>query len=154
MSQETFSPFTSSDSSYSRDLGIGFAMAVATALIGAYVCANVIHSFGEFGALELLLLGWLAGSAARKMMSRPRKIVGYAMAAAVIIATLVSEVAWIRWNIVGVDSWGKAIGLLPTFCQQYPISALVAGLCGFFGASTAYKEAGLRYRTIQVVVEE
>lgn len=153
MSQETMSPFASSDPSYSRDLGIGFALAIATVLVGGYVCANVVHSFGEMGALVFLLLGWLAGTAGRKMMSRPRKPVGYAIAVAVIIAMLISEVAWIRWNIVDVESWSQAIGLLPTFFREYTMSAVVATVCAIFGASTAYREAGLRYRIVQVIEE-
>ena len=87
-------------------------------------------------------------------MSRPRKVVGYAIAVAVILAMVIAEVCWIRWNIKGVDSWGAAIALLPQFCQQYQWDAIVAGLATFFGASSAYRRAGVRYRLVQVVEED
>lgn len=149
MSQDTTSFQTST--SYSRDIGIGAAIAIVTALGGGYVCAKVIHGFGEMGVMLLLLLGWLAGSAARKLMTRPRKVVGYLIGGAVVLAMLIAEVAWIRWNIKDVESWGKAISLLPTFCQQYSMSAIIAVVCSIFGASSAYREAGVRYRIVQVV---
>ena len=138
---------------YSRDLSIGIAIAVATLVGGGAACGWLVNRFGEFGAFSFLLLGWIAGLAARTFMKRPRKSVGYAVAAAVVIAMLIAEVTWIRWNIQDVDGWGKAISLLPDFCQRFTMSAFLAGLCAFFGASSAYREAGVRYKLVRVVEE-
>ena len=152
MSMETHLA-NSADAHHSRDIGIGIAVAIVTALLGGFICAQIVHRFGEIGAFIFLLLGWVAGLAARKLMTRPRKLAGYMVAAAVILAMLISQVSWIRWNIEDVDSWGEAISLLPTFCKEFQMSALIAALCGIFGASSAYREAGVRYRLVQVVEE-
>lgn len=153
MSAETTELKNAVDSDYFRDLGIGIAVAVATVIGGGAACGWFVNRFGEFGACFLLLLGWVAGLAARSLMKRPRKIVGYAIAVAVVIAILIAQVTWIRWNIRDVDGWGKAITLLPDFFQQYTRAAFVSGLCAFFGASSAYREAGVRYKLVRVVEE-
>lgn len=139
------------DARKGMDLGIGFALALVTVLLGGYLCAKAIDNFGEMGAVSLWLLGWVAGVSAKQAMSRPRKVVGYAMAVAVVLAFLFAEVAWIRWNIKDIDGWGQAIGMLPVFFQQFQMSALAAGIFAFFGASTAYRSAGVRYRMVQVI---
>lgn len=141
------------DAKQGLDLGIGFAIALLTIGLGGFLCARAIDNFGEIGAVALWVLGWSAGTAAKQVMSRPRKLVGYALAIAVIIAFLVAEVAWIKWNIKDVEGWGQAIGLLPMFCQQFQWSALLGAICAFFGASTAYSTAGVRYRIVKVVEE-
>ena len=141
------------DSREGLDLAIGFALALMTAALGGFLCAKAIDRFGEIGAISIWALGWVVGTAAKQVMSRPRKFVGYALAVAVIIAFLVAEVAWIRWNIKDVEGWGQAIGLLPMFFQQFQWSALLGAIFAFFGASTAYSKAGVRYRVVHVVEE-
>lgn len=153
MAMETTETYHAAESNYSRDLGIGIAVAVAAVIVGGVVCVWAVNRFDDIGAFSFLLLGWIAGPAARKLMTRPRKVVGYALAAAVVVAMLIAEVTWIRWNILDVDGWGQAISLLPDFVEQFTSSAFIAGFCAFVGASSAYREAGVRYKMVQVVEE-
>ena len=153
MSMEATSSQSQDNPESSRDIAIGIGVAIVSVVMGGVICALVVHRFGELGSIVFLLLGWLAGAAARKLMSRPRKVVGYCVAAAVISAMLIAEVAWIRWNIEDVESWGQAIGLLPTFFKEFQMTALVAVLFSLFGANSAYREAGVAYRLVRVVEE-
>ena len=141
----------STDMTSQRDLVIGSVAAICTMALGGYLCALAVDRFGEMGGVSFWLLGWVAGSIAKALMSRPRKQIGYAMAISVVMAMLIAEVCWIRWNIKDVDSWSKAVSLFPQFCREYQISVISAALFTFFAASSAYSQAGKRYRLVEVV---
>lgn len=82
-------------------------------------------------------MGWTT----RKFLS-PSRFVGYVLISAVILALVVAETCWIKWNIVGVETWPQAIGKLWLFVQTYQVDSLIAGLMAFFGASSAFRQTG------------
>ena len=61
------------------------------------------------------------------------------------------EVCWIYWNIEGgSESLYAAIRLLPKFVQTYQITVLIGAIFTVFGAMSAYRQAGVRYRLVEV----
>ena len=142
---------TSQADSIALDLAIAGGIGILVATLGGYLCGLAIEQFGELGSLSVAVLGWFGGTTVRKLMSRPRPLAGWILVIAVFVAIIVAETMWIRWNIKDVNDWGKAVSLLPQFCKQYSTSALFAGIFAVFGAISAYREAGIRYRVVQIV---
>lgn len=125
------------------------ALGVATVLFGGYLGGCAIDEFGRLGGAALWGAGALAGFIASKTVV-PQKNFGYALAAAVVLAFFVAEACWIHWNIVGAEAWPAAIAKLPEFFSTYTFDAAIGGLFTFFGAQSAYSNAGMRYRYVRV----
>ena len=133
-----------------RDLAITVVLTIAAALGGGYVCGLVLDKYGEFGSVSLWLLGWIVGAVAAKLI-KPHRVAGYLLAGGVVAAFVVAEVCWIRLNIENAEQWWEAAKRFPLFLQQFQLSALIAGLMTFFGAGSAYRQAGQRVRYVAVV---
>ena len=132
------------------DLGISIGLALATFVGGGYLCGLALEQFGSLGAISLWATGGIAGFVAAKLI-KPHKVAGYVLAAGVVLAFVVAEICWIHWNIVGAEEWPTAISMFPTFLKEYQMDALMGAIFTFFGAASAYRQAGRRYRYIQVV---
>ena len=118
---------------------------------GGFLCGVLVSEFGEFGSIALWGLGALAGFVSRKITVTPCKGVAWGLVVACAIAAVIAETCWLRWNTVpGQEGWLKAISLLPTFVQNYTLSAAMAVLFTAFGASSAFFQAGRRYRRVVV----
>jgi len=133
-------------------LPIAIAWGVIVAVGGGFACGALLHAVGMLGAIGLWGLGALAGFVSRKITVTPCKGVAWGLVAAVAIAFLLAETYWIRNNIVQADGqWVKAITLLPTFAAQGGTVAMFIGaLFTAFGASSAFFQAGKRFRRVVV----
>jgi len=148
-------PFAASQSGVSVratgvDVGISVGLALAMLAAGGYLCGWAIEEFGSFGAISLWATGAIAGFVAAKLI-KPNKVAGYVLASGVVITFVVAEVYWIHWNYVGAEDWPTAVGMFPRFLREFKTDALIGGLFTFFGAASVYRQAGQRYRYIQVV---
>lgn len=125
------------------------ALSLLTVVVGGYLSGCAIDRFGAMGAVAIWATGGIAGFVAAKLVS-PDRAFGYLLAAAVVVAFLVAETCWIHWHIKGAETLTAAVALLPQFFSDYSTDALVGGVLTFFGASSAYRQAGIRYRYIPV----
>lgn len=135
----------------SRDLLIGLVLSLILAFLGGFLCGLAVNRFGETGSISLWLAGGVAGYLARKLLSQPRKNVGWMLAVANVFAFLAAEVCFVHWNFEkGAESLLAAIRLLPEFVQNYQLSVLIGGIFTVFGAMSAFRQAGVRYRLVPI----
>ena len=81
-----------------------------------------------------------------------------ALGVACLVAFLVGEASWYRWTYTIPDpvtgqqrdpTWIEALTRVLKFMWQHAPIALAAGaLCTIFGAQSAYRQAGQRFRRI------
>lgn len=124
-------------------------IAVVGVTLGGSLAGLAINRFGSFGAVAIWALGGLLGWLTAKFV-QPARSFGWLLAATVILAFLVAETCWIRWNIVGADTWLQAIAKLPTFFQTYQLDCLAAGLMTVFGAMSAFRQSAYEYEYVKV----
>jgi len=151
MSTNPFDSFGSQppDKLQSLQWPMAVGLAIVGVLLGGYLCGCVIDQFGSIGSVSIWALGGVLGWAAGKILA-PNTTVGYVLATAVVLAFFVAEICWIKWNIVGVETWIDAAKKLPLFFRTYRIDSFITGLMAFFGASSAYRQAGSRYEYVRV----
>ena len=111
---------------------------------GGFVCGLAVDRFGEMGSVSLWALGALGGYVARRITTAPSRLVGWTLVAACLCALVIAETCWIHWDTKqGSESWWAAFTLLPTFAQQYQISAIFASIFALFGAWSAYRTTAI-----------
>lgn len=121
-----------------RALAVAWAFIVA--LVGGYACGWCVSEFAEWGSVSLWALGFVAGLAARRLQL-PRRFSAWALAIACIIAYVVAETCWLRWNTKnGNEGWWASVCLWPLFLNDYTISALIGAVFAAFGADSAYRQ--------------
>ncbi|MBI3467823.1 MAG: hypothetical protein HY000_32845 [Planctomycetes bacterium] len=125
--------------------------AVVVAIVGGLACGWLIMRYGEFGTVGLWGCGAIGGFVARRMTGKGSKPVAIALVIACVLALLLAETWWIRenWNPPPKD-WVSAVSKLPEFAKGFQISALVAALFCAFGAHSAWRQMGRRYRLVAV----
>ena len=119
---------------------MAIGLAILGVALGGYLCGCAIDYFGSMGSISIWALGGVLGWAAGKFLL-PKRSTAYVLVGAVVLSFFVAETCWIKWNIVGVKTWGEAIEKLPLFFQTYRVDGLVAGLMTFFGANSTYRQA-------------
>jgi hypothetical protein len=127
------------DSSF-QDLVIVVVVALATALGGGCLCGLMIDQFGSLGGISLWALGFIAGLAATKLTQRRSNAMACTLIAACVLAFIVAEVCWIRWNIRDTETWSAAIAKFPLFLQQFRLDAFIAVIFTFFGCQAVYRQ--------------
>jgi hypothetical protein len=127
------------------------AWAVVVAVGGGLACGWLIMRYGEFGSIGLWGCGVIGGFVARKITGKGSQAVGIALVIACVLAALLAETWWIRenWNPPPTD-WLDAFSKLPDFAKNFQISALTAALFCAFGAHSAWRQMGRRYRLVAV----
>ena len=134
---ESGSPF---DETASSDTMISAALGVATALGGGFLCGWMIDQFAPVGSISLWALGFVSGLAANKFTQSRSNTMACTLVVACVLAFVVAEVCWIRWNIQGVETWTDAIAKFPLFLKQFRIDAFIAALFTFFGCQAIYRQ--------------
>ena len=142
--------FTSTPSIPPRDVVLVAVLGLVVASLGGYLCGLAIDAWGGLGAISIWGTGWAAGAVTRKLIT-PHRLAGMTLVGATVLAAVVAETLWIERNIVGVEHWLDAFMKLPQFARQFSGDVLVAVLLTIFGASSAYRQAGMRYRYVAVM---
>jgi hypothetical protein len=124
----------------SRRSSLAFVWAIVAALLGGYLCGLGFSHFGQIGLIFLGGLGVFAGWVGRKLIAQPSRAVGWSLVASCIVACAISLVCWIRWNIVGAETWWAALRLLPAFLKQYQTTVLIGAIFTLFGGLSAYRQ--------------
>lgn len=120
--------------------GLSVAWAVVVALAGGLACGWCVSKFAEWGSISLWALGFVAGLATRRLQLAGR-FSAWALAIACIVAYVVAETCWLRWNTKnGEEGWWASICLWPLFLDEYTISALIGAVFAAFGAESAYRQ--------------
>jgi hypothetical protein len=123
--------------------------------IGTVVCSWLVVQFSELGGIGLWAVGGLGGFVARKITRSPSAFVAWVLVGICIILFPIAEVSWIHWKTKqGAElSWLQCIPLLTVFVREYKFAALIGALFTYFGAQSAYWQAGRRYRMVMVAEE-
>ena len=131
---------------------LAFVWVVVLFGVGAVVCSWLVVEFGQLGGIGLWAVGGLGGLVARKLTRVPSAAVAWALVAVCVLLLPIAEVSWIHWKTKqGANlSWFECFSLLPVFVQEYRISAFLGAIFTFFGAQSAYWQAGKRYRLVAV----
>lgn len=150
------SPGNSLDTPHGNPMPIGLVLILCWGAIvlslGGFACGFAITKFGTLGTISLWLLGAAAGFGGQKLVAEKSKLAGLILVVACVGAFVIAEVCWIRWDTIqGEESWLAAIQLLPTFVQEYTLSALIGGIMCFIGANSAYRQVARRYRIVHIV---
>ncbi len=132
----------------SSDTIVSAAVGLATALGGGCLCGLMIDQFAPVGSISLWALGFVSGFAATKLTQRRSNATACILAVACILAFVVAEVCWIRWNIQGVESWTDAITKFPRFLKQFRIDAFIAVVFTFFGCQAIYRQTAAGRATV------
>ena len=116
------------------------AISLLMILLGGYATGWLIEQVGAVGSIGVWGLGFTAGSVARLVGIQPSRLIGWTLVIAVILTAFVAEICWIRWNIIGADSWTLAAGMIPQFIQEAKTESFIMALFAGFGAYSAYSQ--------------
>lgn len=128
------------------------AAGVGVLAVAAYVTALVVGRFGEPGLLLIWGSGVLSGVAAKNVLGQSTsRAVGVLLIVGCLLATTYVEVHYIRFHMKqGEDGWLASLKLLPTFLQQFQMSAIVAAVATVLGGMSGYRQVANRWRYIRV----
>jgi hypothetical protein len=148
------SPATSSTGSISDEslppqiLASGLAWALVVAIGGGWICGVLLLKYRMLGFLSLMVIGVLGGAVSRRISRRSVRLLGGALAVAVLIAMVLGQVYWLRYGVRDVEAWGQAFAAWPTMVTSpgYRNSTIIALICAALGAHSAYWRAGKRFR--------
>jgi hypothetical protein len=141
-------PGTLFEDSTSSDTIVGAALGLATALGGGFLCGWMIDQFAPVGSISLWALGFVSGFTATKLTQTRNNTTACILVVACVLAFIVAEVCWIRWNIQGVESWTGAITKFPLFLKQFRLDAFIAVIFTFFGGQSAYRQTAAGRGTV------
>lgn len=135
-----------------RSVPLAGAWVVGLFVVAAVACSWLVVQFGELGGVGIWAAGGIGGLMARKITSSPSRAVAWALVGMCVLLFFATEVSWIHWKTKqGADlSWAECFTLLPVFFREYKLSAFIGALFTFFGAQSAYWQAGRRYRMVAV----
>ena len=134
---------------------LALACDVLIAIVGGMACSWLVVKYGEWGTVSIWGLGAVGGFVSRKITSGPCKISAWILVAACILTLPAAEVSWLHWQTKqgAALNWFQCITLLPLLVKEYTLSVLISGVFTFFGAQSAYSQAGRRYRVVVVADE-
>ena len=141
-SQEKLTETLPKESPEVRGLLIALGIASIVVLAGGPLTAWLSDPevFGQLGSLALWGLGFLSGWIARQLGVAPHSLAAWVLAIAVIGTAFLSELCWIRWNIVGAENWQTAISMFPQYLWDFRTSVLITGLIAAFGAFSVFAQ--------------
>jgi hypothetical protein len=109
-------------------------LAAIIAFGGGLMCGRIMAEHKIVGAITLWPLGAVAGYFGRKIVQGPNRTAGLLLCGGCVLAWLVADTAWIRWDTVqGEQGWATAIHLLPTFFREYWLLATLTGISTLAG---------------------
>ena len=124
---------------FGRLLG-SVSVAASAAMLGAYIFGLALTNYGAAGAVALWGLGSVTGFVATRFIARGEGL-AWLLATSIVLAMLLGEINWVRWNTVGSDSWSMAASRLGYFFRYYNHDALIALIFTIGGAMSAYRQA-------------
>jgi hypothetical protein len=137
-----------------RRVPLAIAGAAAVAIVGGVACGCLTGILGEWGFMSLWPLGFIAGTISRRLTVAPSRIAAWCQVAACVLAMLLAVVWWLRWNTVqGEKGWSVSVTYLPTFVEEYTVSAVIAAIAATVGGCSAYSTAGRRYRLVREYID-
>jgi hypothetical protein len=131
-------------------LSIAAGLVVVAATAG---CSSVaVLKVGMYGLFLLWGGGYLAGATGNRLLSDAKsKLVGYVLAASLLLAFVFVETCFIRYRIKqGQDDWLISLSLVPQFLQENPLSSLVGIVSTVLGGAAAYRETAKRFYYVRV----
>jgi hypothetical protein len=136
-------------------LPAGLAWAGAVAVGGGLICGLLLVEFHMLGYLGLMVIGVLAGAVSRRISGRAVPLLGYALAAAVLVALVVGQVYLIRFGFKDVETWGQALAKWPEIitARSFRMSNVLGLVSAGLGAHSAYWRAGKRFHRVVVMDE-
>lgn len=116
------------------------SVAAVTAIAGSYIFAMALNNYGSPGAIALWGLGSVAGFVATRFITRGEGL-AWLLATSIVLAMLLGEINWLRWNSVGSESWSLAASRLGYYFDYYRHESLVAVIFAIGGGMSAYRQA-------------
>ncbi len=128
-------------------LAAGLVWALVVAIGGGWICGVLLLKFRMLGYLSLLAIGVLGGVVSRRISRRSVPMLGWALAAAILIAMVFGQVYFRRYGVRDVEAWGQAFAAWPKMVLSpgYRKSTLIALICAALGAHSACWRAGRRF---------
>ena len=125
---------------------LSLVWAIFVALGGGAACGWCMSKLNDVGTPSLWALGFFAGVVGRKLQLSGR-FAAWSLAIACLLAYLVAETCWLRWNTAqGEAGWWSSICLWSLFIKEYAVSAILGVAFAAFGAESAFRQTRRPHR--------
>ena len=114
--------------------------AIFAAVLGSYVVGLAMMRFGSAGSIALWGLGAATGFIVTRFIARGEGL-AWLLATSIVLAMLLGQIHWVRWNSVGYGSWSNAAAGLGVYFRLYSTESLIALIFAIGGAMSAFRQA-------------
>jgi hypothetical protein len=129
--------------------------ACVLAVAGGLIAGLSLEKFGMLGSLVFWGAGALGGLVSRKLTQGPNRAVAYSLVVACVVAFVVGEASWYRWNFTIPDpvtgehrdpTWVEAFTRVPSSCGSTHRSPWRSGRSAHFSAPSRLIGKRKRFR--------